>query len=254
MSEHIEIVAEIGVNWQGSLSLAEGMILHATAAGCDSVKFQAFLPEHLPQGHPKEVALAAVTGNNAKILKSLAEGVGLDWFCTPFYPEAVDFLEEAGVKKYKIREMDARALISENGSASPVEPTSLIKRVLETSKPVYMSVQRKPLDNYFRYHPQISWLYCRPDYPARLEDLELWKCALGYGFSCHCPEPMAPVAAAAMVVSAKGAHTAKVIEVHVSNEPKADYVDGNVSFNFEELATITKRIRTIERMNLERPF
>ena len=36
------VVAEIGVNWNGSLDLAKEMMEKSKNAGCDAVKFQAF--------------------------------------------------------------------------------------------------------------------------------------------------------------------------------------------------------------------
>lgn len=252
MTHEIEIIAELGVNFR-SLGEAKDMIVSAANAGVDSVKFQAFLPEHVA-GHPKAKELLECSIDKQKAEELMRWASDVDFFVTPFYPEAVDFLEEVGVKKYKIREKDARILVSEDGSSSPVEATPLIKRIMETRKPVYMSVQRKPLDMHWMYHPQVSWLYCVPKYPTPLEDLELWKCFFDYGFSCHTPEVVAPVTAAVMMMHAKTFHGSKVIEVHVSNEPKSDYVDGNVSFNFEELAQVVKMVRAVEKENLERPF
>ena len=250
----IEIVAEAGVAWR-NLDEAKLMIEHAKAAKVDAVKFQVYSDEVIRQSPVYEdLKRIMLNKETSHILLEHGKAVNCEVFFSVMYPEAIDFLEELNAKRYKIREKDARILVSESGSASPVEPSPLIKRVMETNKPVYMSVERKPLDAYWRLHPRIIWLYCKPVYPARLEELELWKCSLNHGFSCHCPEIVAPVTAAAMIMSTKSTHDAKVIEVHVSNEPKADYIDGNVSFNFQELAEITKSIRAIERMNLERPF
>lgn len=254
--KHVTVVAEIGVNWK-SLPEAIGMISSAKLAGADKCKFQCYDKSAL-KGIPGPAAarLTETQLNEYRCgrLMEAGEANDIPVFFTPMYPEAVEFLERLGVKTYKIRERDGAALVSKEGSASAVDPTPLIKKVMDTGKPIYISVQRKPLDQFFLHHPKISYLYCKPAYPARLEELELWRCAYNYGFSCHTPDIMAPITAAVLMQTNIEENTAKVIEVHVSNEPKADYLDCNVSFNFDELKTLVTMVRKAEKENVEYPY
>ena len=255
---HVTIVAECGVNFktfQEAISMINGA--KVLAAGIDKVKFQCYDKRVLKGVREplfSQLMEIQVDEHRAGVLMDAGKANDIEVLFTPMYPEAVDFLERLGVKTYKIRERDGAALVSKDGSASAVEPTPLIKKVMDTNKQVYISVQRKPLDQYWLHHPRISYLYCKPQYPARLEDLELWRCAYNYGFSCHTPDIMAPVTAAVLMQTHIEENTAKVIEVHVSNEPKSSYPDGNVSFNFDELKTIVGMIRKAETENVEYPY
>src|SRR5690242_7527164 len=105
------VVAEIGVNWDGNVDLAKSMMTHAKEAGCNAVKFQAF-DESIVKEHPEKSRLmnSSIIKNNAEIINELAKSVGIEWFCTPMYLDAVDILEPY-VSKFKIREYDGRPLL-----------------------------------------------------------------------------------------------------------------------------------------------
>ena len=88
------IVSEIGVNWDGNFDLAKEMMQKSKEVGCDAVKFQAFQKEII-KDHPEKDRLlkSAVSKENVNQINELAKSVGIEWFCTPMYPDAVDFLE-----------------------------------------------------------------------------------------------------------------------------------------------------------------
>src|SRR6267143_3969508 len=128
------IVAEIGVNWDGNFELAKEMMKNAKKSGCDAIKFQAFDYDIIKNRHESSHLIeTSITTKNIDRIDELSKSVGIEWFCTPMYPVAVDFLDPY-VKRFKIREMDGRHLL-EN------KTTPLIERVLETGKEIIISSQ-----------------------------------------------------------------------------------------------------------------
>src|SRR5579872_5712176 len=105
------VIAEIGVNWDGNFDLVKSMMTKAKECKCDAVKFQAF-NEDIVKDHPEKSRLmsCSISKNNIEIINELAKSVGIEWFCTPMYPEAVDILTPY-VSRFKIREFDGRPLL-----------------------------------------------------------------------------------------------------------------------------------------------
>jgi sialic acid synthase SpsE len=236
------IVAEIGVNWNG-LAHACRMIIKAKQAGADAVKFQVFKEEHV-KGHPRfdELRRMCLDLEDLKILKECADYNEIEFFATPFYVEAVELLEAVGVKQYKIRERDYMNM-------------SLIKKVLATHLPIYVSESRFDSDFYrnFGWERNIHRLYCIPKYPPQLNEIRMpyfhKKERMGlYGYSNHYPG-ITPALLSVM----KGA---EYVEIHVMSEdrndeeqkecPEAYSIDYPVSWTFNELAMFIKLAREME--------
>ena len=225
------IVAEIGVNWDGKVDLAKEMMESAKKAGCNAVKFQAY-EEVMIKDHPERIRLmnSAITKSNVETINDLAKAVGIEWFCTPMYPDAVGILEPY-VKRYKIRVIDGKPLLENKTS-------KLLERVLETGKEVIISSQTSPRGTDYYKYPNIKWIYCVPKYPCKLEDLDFRDLKDFYGFSNHCPKIIAPLSAAIL--------GSKVIEVHVTSNKSGNFVDNNVSLDFDEVTELVKQIRLFE--------
>ncbi len=88
------IIAEIGVNWDGDFDLVKQMMYKLKLLGINTVKFQAFTLE-MVKNHPESNRLmnSSITKENVEKIDNIAKEVGIEWFCTPMYPEAVDFLD-----------------------------------------------------------------------------------------------------------------------------------------------------------------
>ena len=101
-----EIIAEIGVNWDGNFDYAEFLIRNCKEFGCSAVKFQAFNKDHW-KNYPQFPNLknTTITENNIQEIDWLCKANKIEWFCTPTYPEAVDWLD-LYVYRYKIRYKD----------------------------------------------------------------------------------------------------------------------------------------------------
>ena len=228
------IIAEIGVNWDGDFNLVKEMMKEAKKSGCNAVKFQAYNEEIIKE-HPQSARLmkSAITESNVQKINEIAQSVGIEWFCTPMYPDAVDFLNPY-VKRFKIRWFDGKKIIND-------ETSDIMKKVLETKKEVMISSDRSPKNSKFYNKPNIKWLYCIPKYPCALEDFDFTKINDFDGFSNHCPHFLAPLSAARL--------GAKIIEVHITSDKTKEFFDNNVSFDYDELMELVKMIRLSEKMN-----
>ena len=88
------IVAEIASNWEGSLSKATKLIQESKNAGVNAVKFQMWRADDLyNKKHPnwKFIKKSEITFEKAKKLKKIADKVGIEFFCSAFYPDAVSY-------------------------------------------------------------------------------------------------------------------------------------------------------------------
>ena len=113
------IIAEAGVNHNGSPRLAHAMIDLAAEAGADAIKFQTFIPEHVvsPDAPKAPYQLATTGGAESQLemerklalpfkdfrtLQSHAAEKGVIFLSSPFDVESVRFLGEIGVPAIKI--------------------------------------------------------------------------------------------------------------------------------------------------------
>ena len=99
------IVAEIGSNWEGSVTKAKKIIHECKEAGANAIKFQMWRAEDLyTTSHPnwKNIKKSELTFGKVRKIKEYSDKEGIEFFCSAFYPEAVDLLESLNVKKYKI--------------------------------------------------------------------------------------------------------------------------------------------------------
>lgn len=227
------IVAEIGVNWNGNFELAEQMMKIAKNAGCNAVKFQAFNEELVKEHHEKERLLkASISKENIKTIDDISKKIGIEWFCTPMFPEAIEFLEPY-VKRYKIRESDSKPLFENKW-------TELLKQVIKTGKDIIISCEKEPNQTELYQNEKIKWLYCVPKYPCSLEDLDFSRIKNFDGYSNHCPDIIAPLTSAIL--------GAKIIEVHITLDKSRDFIDNPVSFEPTELIELVKKIRKSEKI------
>ena len=114
--EPVYIIAEIGINHNGSLEIAKKLIDEAAAAGCDAVKFQKRTPELCTpkdQWHIlRETPWGQMTYINYRHMVEFgydeyadidrySKEKGIDWFVSCWDEEAVDFIEQFNPVLYK---------------------------------------------------------------------------------------------------------------------------------------------------------
>jgi len=227
------VVSEIGVNWDGNFELVKEMIQASKKSGCDAVKFQSF-NEELIKNHPEKSRLvkSSISKENIEKINKIATEVGIEWFSTPMYPEAVDILEPF-VKRYKIREFDGRNLI-EN------KTTELFEKIQKTGKEIIVSTQSSPKNSEYYDDSKISWLYCVPKYPCDLSDLDFTNFIEFDGYSNHSLSFMAPLTAAVL--------GSKIIEIHITSNKSKNFIDNNVSFDYDELSNLLQLIRETQKI------
>ena len=214
------LVAEIGVNWDGDIELASNMMQSAKNMGFDAVKFQSF-NESIIGEHPEKNRLlkSSITEYNIDTLHAAAHSVGIEWFCTPMNPAAVELIDPY-VTKFKIRELDGRILLENKTNV-------IIDKILKTDKEVFVSSCDSPKKSKFWSDSRISWMYCVPKYPCDLSDLDFTNFEDFNGYSNHCPDFLAPLSAVLF--------GAKILEIHTTLDKTRGFVDNNVSYDFSEL-------------------
>ena len=225
------VVAEIGVNWDGDFKLAKQMMTVAKKSGCDAVKFQAF-DYDIVKEHPESERLikASISKDNIDKIDKISKEVGIEWFATPMYPDAVNLLEPY-VKKFKVRVVDGR-LLFQNGSSE------IVDRIIKTKKDFIVSVEKNPKTLSIYSQKNISWLYCVSKYPCDFSDLDFSNIENFDGYSNHCPHFSAPLTAVILGT--------KIVEVHLTSDKSKNFADNNVSFDYAEFENLMKLIRLAE--------
>ena len=193
------VVAEIGINHNGSIDVAHELIRQARIAGADIAKFQFYDPYKIfgPQGsHPDEATLKQALSvqfgfEQATRLKAWCDEEGIEFVASVFDVERFEWTERLGVTRHKIA---SRAL----------ENQELCRRILATGQEVFVSLgfwqgAKVPFDA-----PQARYLYCVPKYPCEYSDIALPKSfddSIYDGFSDHTIG-----IEAALVAVGRGAH------------------------------------------------
>ena len=237
------IVAEIGSNWEGSVTKAKKIIYECKRVGADAIKFQIWRAEDLYNvSHPnwKNIKKSELTFDKVRKIKEYSDKQGIEFFCSAFYPEAVDLLESLNVKKYKIA---SRTCLFKD----PFSRETLTKKSL-TKKPVIISMgmggDKEKIKKLFSKN-QITFCYCISEYPTKINKID-WKSAIMYdGFSDH---TLGITASLIFAMLKKKQNTKNIlIEKHVklrnSRGPDADS-----SINTEELADLVSAVRKIEKL------
>jgi len=239
------IIAEIASNWEGSISKAKKLIKECKKAGADAVKFQMWRASDLyDSSHPnwKEIKKSEITFEKAKKLKKFADQQGIEFFCSAFYPEAIDILEKLKVKKYKIA---SRTCLLKD----PFSLETLILKA-QTKKSVIISMgmggDKQKIKNIFKNN-NTTFCYCVSKYPTKFNEIN-WKKAINYnGFSDHTIGITAPL----LFTTLKKINGSKkiIIEKHVkllnSKGP-----DASSSLDIIKFSEMISNIRIISKAKL----
>ena len=161
------IIAEAGVNHNGSIDLAYKLIDVAVESGADAVKFQTYLTEkRVSKDSPIFDILkkCELPFEAFKELQSYSKKLNLDFFSTPFDSESVEYLESINIDLYKIASFD-------------IGNMNLLEKVAKTNKPIIMSVGMSNIDeiqNAYncikKYNNRIALLHCVSSYPTNESD------------------------------------------------------------------------------------
>jgi N-acetylneuraminate synthase len=173
------LIAEIGINHNGSIENAFRLIDNAKAAGFDAVKFQkrtlevVYSQEELAT--PRESVFGKTNGDLKKGLEfsedqyqeidAHCRQVGIQWFASPWDEASVDFLENFQVVAHKI----ASASLTDRG---------LLERLATTGKPLFLSTGMSSIDQIEKAvslldNENLVLLHTVSTYPAVDSDLNL---------------------------------------------------------------------------------
>jgi len=111
--------------------------------------------------------------------------------------------------------------------------TQMFTKLLETKKEIMISSELPPQDCKFYGNEQIKWLYCVPKYPCKLNEINFSLLKHFDGFSNHCPDISAPL----QVINLNS----EILEIHITSDKNADFVDNNVSFDYDDMKEIAKQ-------------
>jgi len=254
------VIAEAGVNHNGSIETAKRLVDVAVDAGADYVKFQSFKAENLVSVYAGKAEYQKQTTdknesqydmikkleldlNAHKELLKYCNLKGIKFISTPFDLASIDLLYDLGIDLYKI-------------GSGEITNYPYLKKIAEKKLPVILStgmsnlcdVERalEVLTNNGLTKGKITLLHANTEYPTPFEDVNLqamitlkdaFKTAVGY--SDHTPGIEVPIAAVAM--------GAKVIEKHFTLDKNMEGPDHKASLESHELKAMVRAIRNIEQ-------
>lgn len=259
MSEQVLIIAEAGVNHNGSLEIAKRLIDCAADAGVDIIKFQTFNSKNLVS---KSARMAEYQQKNTghdesqyAMLKKLELSVedhleliqhcdkrGIRFFSTAFDLESIDFLHTLQMGLWKIPSGEITNYPYLKKIAAFHEPVILSTGMcnledIEASLDVLLKEGCKKQD--------ITILHCNTEYPTPYSDVNLRamleienKFGTKVGYSDHTNGIEVPIAAVAMGAS--------VIEKHFTLDRNMEGPDHKASLEPNELKKMVESIRNIE--------
>ena len=239
------VIAEIGINHGGSISVAKELIDSAARTGVDAVKFQTYLTEKRAPENNKEIfdilKKCELPFQDFTELKEHADKLGIDFFSTAFDEESVDFLDDLGCEIFKIASFD-------------VTNHNLLRRVAKTNKTVILSVGMSNIEEITEAYKilnkgssKVILLHCVSAYPTREQDANLGAIqALKQRFDCvvgqsdHTNDIFVPLCAVAA--------GAQVIEKHFKIDERMECVDSPVSITEKQTREMVSQIRRIEEI------
>ena len=200
MKNQIYIIAEIGINHNGDLSIAKKLIDIAAVAGCDVVKFQKRNPDVCVPEHQKSVIRDTPWGEMTYLkykykvefdkrdydeIDEYCKSRQIHWSASPWDLDSLDFLNQYELPFIKI----PSALLTD---------LELIKKTVETGKKIIISTGMSTIEEVdnavnaiknVNKSANFAVLHCNSSYPAPNNELNLkcietlknrYNCEVGY--------------------------------------------------------------------------
>ncbi len=254
------IIAEAGVNHNGSIELAFKLIDAAVEAGVDAVKFQTFKAENLVSKNTQKAEYQKQTTSPLEsqldMLKKLELDVdvhkklikycnakGIMFLSSPFDHDSIDLLNELGLKIYKIPSGEITNLpyLRRIGSlAKQVILSTGVSTLKEVGDALAILVDSGTKKE------NITVLHANTMYPTPMEDVNLnamltiqKEFGVAVGYSDHTLGIEVDIAAVAMGASC--------LEKHFTLDKTMDGPDHKASLEPEELKAMVGAIRNIEK-------
>jgi N,N'-diacetyllegionaminate synthase len=253
------IIAEVGVNHNGSLESAKQLVDVAKDCGADAVKFQTFKAATLVTKVAKQAGYQTTnTGKQESqfdMLKRLelseqahhelvahCQKQQIEFMSTPFDLQSIQFLNRLGVEKFKIPsgEITNYPYLKMVGAFNKEIVLSTGMATLADIEAALNSLIESGTDKH-----KITILHATTDYPTQMPDVNLmamqtiaqaFKVKVGY--SDHTPGIEVPIAAVALGAS--------IIEKHFTLDKNLPGPDHKASLEPDELKAMVKAMRNIE--------
>ena len=249
------VVAELGINHNGSVQIAEALIDAAVAAGADAVKLQkrtvevVYMPEDLAR--PRESPFGTTNGDLKRALEFDARQYAeidahcrarrIPWFASAWDVESVAFLDAFDVPAHKVASAcltdlaliaamtkAGKPLILSTGMSTP-EEIAAASRSVESSGTSYALLVTTAT-----YPAPIDQLHLR-----RLATLQAWYPQIPIGYSGHETGLWTTLCAVAMGAS--------IVERHLTLDRSAWGTDHAASLEPHALKKLIEEIRSFER-------
>ncbi|MBN18932.1 MAG: shikimate dehydrogenase [Chloroflexi bacterium] len=238
-----KIISEIASNWEGNMDKAKKLIMESNVAGADGVKFQMWRASDLyTTDHPEwnNIIKSELSFEQTTELKQYADEVGIDFFCSAFYPDAVTHLESLNVKQYKVA---SRTCLFE-------DPWSLetLQSKADTKKKIIISMgmggEKNRINEIFNDNETL-YCYCISEYPTNFNKIN-WDDAKKFtGFSDHTLGINAAVIFACLKKEQNDEEA--YIEKHVKLKDSIG-PDASTSIDTDQLKKLVDIIRQIEKI------
>ncbi len=262
MAQHVLIIAEAGVNHNGSLEIAKRLVDKAAEAGVDIIKFQTFKADKLVSMSAKQAEYQKKNiGNHSddsqyNMLKKLelseqdhqelmayCNEKGIRFWSTAFDFDSIDYLHSLNLGLWKIPSGEITNYPYIKKIAQYQEPVILSTGMCEMSD-IYAAM--KVLQENGVQKDQITILHCNTEYPTPYEDVNLLAMQqiqhefdVAVGYSDHTKGIEVPIAAVALGAS--------VIEKHFTLDRNMEGPDHKASLEPDELKAMVSAIRNIEK-------
>lgn len=253
------IIAEAGVNHNGSVRLAKKLINLAVSAKADFIKFQFYKTEDLVKDN---AILAPYQKKNIKFnfsqktllkkyelnfdeikeLFNYSKKKNIKFLCTPFDVGSLRKLKKLNIKSFKIASPDLDnfpLLYDLRNGADKIFISTGMSSIQDISNTIKYLKKMKIRKN------KLILLHCVSDYPAKEEDLNLSviqllkeKFKLKIGFSDHSKGNLASIVATTL--------GAEVIEKHITLNKKMLGPDHSSSMNEKEFKKFVNKIRSTQ--------
>jgi N,N'-diacetyllegionaminate synthase len=257
---NVRIIAEAGVNHNGSLERARELVRIAAKAGADIVKFQTFKADKIVSRHAAKAEYQKQTTDenesqlemlkkmelsltDYEALTAYCEKCGIAFLSTAFDLDSVDLLLHLGQNIWKIASGEITNLpyLRKIGSLQQEVIMSTGMADLGEIEDALQVLEKAGLQR-----NMITILHCNTEYPTPMQDVNLRAMqtigaafpGLRIGYSDHTQGIEIPIAAVAM--------GATVIEKHFTLDKKLPGPDHQASLEPQELEAMVQAIRNIE--------
>lgn len=256
----VRVIAEAGVNHNGSMELAKKLIDEAKIAGADFIKFQTFITElNISKDARKAEYQEQSTGTGETqfemvkklelsfkdfiALKNYCEEVGIEFLSTGFDRPSIDFLDSLNPPFYKIPsgEITNKPYLEYIASkGKDIVISTGMANITEIESALIL------IEKYGISRDRITVLHCNTEYPTPMEDVNLYamhhianQLKVKVGYSDHTKGIEIPVAAVAL--------GATVIEKHFTLDRNLPGPDHAASLEPSELKAMIESIRNVEK-------